>query len=776
MKQDLNFTWQYTTDFKENYISRAPKTAGFVDIPHNMVDMSFNSFSDIRHQIIGTYFKYFDVDHYDKESSFILRFEGIMVSAVIYVNGRLVGEFIGGYLPIEVDITELIKNRENLLVVKVDGRELKTIPPWGGVVDFLSFSGIYREVSLIKRHSLDIIDAKVDGKLNGDVRVRPVFCNDKNEEFDATYQVYDSDNKLLATANLPRFNVKNIKKWDLRTPTLYTLVITLNANKTKISKSFNLAFRSIQFKEKGFYLNNVKVDLVGTNRHETYPYIGAAASKSLQADDVKILKNLGFTYVRCSHYPPNPTFLDACDKYGLLVVNEAPGWQFIGDEKWQDHHVSNVEKMINRDYNHPSIIAWSVRINESIDDEKLYTRTQNIAKKLDPYRPTTGTRNIKNSQLLEDIYSYNDFCTTSNHGLLAKKKIIKTKKPYIVSEAIGHTFPTKVYDEPIKQKQFIKRHLNILNDFYKHKNIVGLSSWCMHDYYTHREFGAGDHICYHGILDSFRNPKHSAFVYKSNLSKEAILHPTFTMDNGDIPGGHILPFYVLSNVHHIDLLKDGKLIKSFRPFKKGFKHLPSPPYYINYFIPKSWSDDYPSIKGLNKYILGQILNFAAINGLEKLSFIKKLYIGAAMKIAKITYNDLVKIWTKNVTSWGNPSSSYTLVGYNKDNHKIEQHLIGSATHYLYKVVVDKRELVNGATYDSGKIVINALNSNNMRNPYDFSVVNVKINGNIRISGPLHQNLHGGALTIYVHSLQGRGSGSIELTINEHRFSFDYLIK
>ena len=128
-------------------------------------------------------------------------------------------------------------------------------------------------------------------------------------------------------------------------------------NRYRASRSFTLAFRSIEVRNTGLYLNNKHTKLVGLNRHETYPFIGGAASKSLQEDDVLILKGLGLNYVRCSHYPPSPDFLDACDKHGLLVVDEVPGWQFIGDEAWQEAHIDNIKRMIMRDYNHPSIFC-----------------------------------------------------------------------------------------------------------------------------------------------------------------------------------------------------------------------------------------------------------------------------------------------------------------------------------------------------------------------------------------------------------------------------------
>ena len=146
--------------------------------------------------------------------------------------------------------------------------------------------------------------------------------------------------------------------------------------------------RDARFTEKGFFLNGKHIKLRGLNlSHQTYPYVGAAMPARVQRRDALVLrKDLGINLVRTSHYPQSPHFLDACDEVGLLVLEEIPGWQFIGGPAWQDLAVKNVEDMIRRDWNHPSIVLWGVRINESPDNHDFYTRTNALAHKLDPSR------------------------------------------------------------------------------------------------------------------------------------------------------------------------------------------------------------------------------------------------------------------------------------------------------------------------------------------------------------------------------------------------------
>ena len=120
-----------------------------------------------------------------------------------------------------------------------------------------------------------------------------------------------------------------------------------------------------------------------------------------------------------SHYSHSTHFLDACDELGLLVFSEIPGWQHVSEKRsWRDVVKENVEEMINRDFNHPSIIIWGVRINESRDDDELYEETNKLARELDPTRPTGGVRNFEHSSFKEDVYTYNDFIHDGGNNAL----------------------------------------------------------------------------------------------------------------------------------------------------------------------------------------------------------------------------------------------------------------------------------------------------------------------------------------------------------------------
>ena len=281
-------------------------------------------------------------------------------------------------------------------------------------------------------------------------------------------------------------------------------------------KKIRFGFRDIRFDETGFYLNGIKIKLRGLNRHQSYPYVGYAMPKSIQYYDAEILKNeLGLNYVRTCHYPQSQHFIDRCDEIGLLVFTEIPGWQFIGDRQWQDVAVENTRDMVLQYRNHPSIFMWGVRINESADNDEFYARTNSIARKLDSTRPTGGVRCIKNSSLLEDVYTFNDFIHNGkNEGIQDKIKVTSSRKGYLVTEYNGHMFPTKTFDCESRRTELFLRHATVLDSVASKSDCAGSSGWCAFDYNTQRDFGSGDGICYHGVMDMFRNPKLAASVYK----------------------------------------------------------------------------------------------------------------------------------------------------------------------------------------------------------------------------------------------------------------------
>ena len=144
MKQSINFNWKFIPNYQENYLKALPKEAEIINLPHNAVEVPYNYFDEKSYQIISTYEKCFDVDNFDPKRKYLIRFDGFMVKAKIYFNDSYLGEFVSAYIPVEIDVTSLIKEKNNRLLVVLDGKEDKDTPPFGFAVDYLTFSGIYR--------------------------------------------------------------------------------------------------------------------------------------------------------------------------------------------------------------------------------------------------------------------------------------------------------------------------------------------------------------------------------------------------------------------------------------------------------------------------------------------------------------------------------------------------------------------------------------------------------------------------------------------------------
>jgi beta-galactosidase len=233
--------------------------------------------------------------------------------------------------------------------------------------------------------------------------------------------------------------------------------------------------------------------------------------------------------------------------------------------------------MIRRDWNHPSIVLWGVRINESRDNHDFYVRTNAMAHKLDPTRQTGGIRYFQESEFLEDVFTMNDFgwpLKPPNHPR------------YLNTEFVGHTFPTKTIDEDSRQREHTIRHARVHNQLASNAQYAGGIAWCAFDYNTHSDFGSGDRICYHGVFDIFREPKCAAGFYKSQCDpeEEIVLEPAFHWAAGDESIGFTVAM-ICSNCDHLKLwVKNKGEWKQFAeadPDRVQFDHLKYAPFSVD---------------------------------------------------------------------------------------------------------------------------------------------------------------------------------------------------
>jgi beta-galactosidase len=581
----FNNDWLFSTDRLD--LEASDERFEPITIPHTNKIFPHNNFDNREYQFISTYRKRFPYTIPAKEQLVFLEFDGVMLACTVHLNGEKVGQHLGGFAPFSVNITDALQDGENVLTVYVDSVERKDIPPFGHLVDYLTFGGIYRDVHLtcvnptfVENIFIRTENVLNDPQLNCEVRLNrvipqleleAVLLDNLGNELAKTHGLVEKEIASLNFDTLPDINL-----WSLDNPILYTIKVSLSQDGKAIDgTSSRFGFREATFRpDGGFYLNGQLVKLFGLDRHQTYPYIGAAAPPRLQRQDADILKHeLACNIVRTSHYPQSPHFLDRCDEIGLLVFEEITGWQHIGDQAWQDICLDELKTMVERDRNHASIILWGVRINESVDDDSFYFRTNALAHEIDPTRQTGGVRCFRESSFLEDVFTYNDF----SNGVLEPNHT-----PYLITEFAGHMFPTKSWDHEERLVDHALLHARIQNSQLGNGEISGAIGWCAFDYNTHIEFGSGDRICYHGVMDIFRLPKWAAYFYKSQQhpSKQIVLQPATHWTLGDRSGGGINQLTVFSNCDEIEVTIGEIQVGKFKPDRDVYPNLPHPPITV----------------------------------------------------------------------------------------------------------------------------------------------------------------------------------------------------
>jgi beta-galactosidase len=607
--ETYNAGWNFTAGFEPGWAG-ALQAGETVRLPHTAVELPFNYFDETTYQKAFTYQKVIAWDARFEGCEVSLVFDAAMADSVVYLNGQEIIGHKDGYTPFEARLTPHLKQGDNLLTVKIDGSENPEIPPFGGMIDYLCYAGIYRDVWLkvtspvaIKNVKIETPDALADVKCVT-AKIQLANHQDKDAAGSATVTMTDKVGAVVATAKaalagaetvIALSDIKGAQIWDLDNPVLYTLTVEIETASGKDVYSSRFGFRTAEYRIDGFFLNGRHIKLFGLNRHQAWPHLGYAMGRRGQEKDADILKyDLRCNVVRTSHYPQSKWFLDRCDEIGLLVFEEIPGWQHIGGKAWQQESIENVRRMIERDWNHPSIIIWGVRINESQDNHDFYAETNRLARELDSTRQTGGVRFITNSEMLEDVYTLNDFILGqeempgNNRGRVVLRDQSETtglthKVPYMITEYNGHMYPTKRTDQEQRQAEHVTRHLLVLNATAGDPWISGCTGWCMYDYNTHKDFGSGDRVCYHGVLDMYREPKFAAYAYASQGDPDGgvVLKPVTYWARGERNIGGVLPLIILTNCDYVEIQFGEFAPKRVNPDRENYPHLPHPPVVVD---------------------------------------------------------------------------------------------------------------------------------------------------------------------------------------------------
>ena len=762
----LNNDWEFTPEWSEAFLSGAG-TYEPVRLPHTVKETPLHYADSASYQMICGYRRVLRVPESAAGRRSFLQFDGAAHIAAVYVNGRALAAHRCGYTAFRVEATDALTPGDNLLAVRLDTTENPEVPPFGYVIDYLTFGGLYRDVWMDIRPRKMISDLFVT---TPDLRSVKISCAADLGPGDVLrFDIIDPEGRAVATADGgPETTIRiggQIRPWSMDDPALYRCRAALLENGVEGDvQETTFGFRTAEFRADGFYLNGEKLFLRGLNRHQSYPYIGYAAPESLQREDARILKReLCCNAVRTSHYPQSQYFIDECDRQGLLVFTELPGWQHVGGARWQDQAVENLREMVVQYRNHPSVILWGVRINESLDYDDFYTRTNAEAHALDPGRATSGVRDRVRSSFLEDVYAYNDFSHNGSNAWCREKKDVTPDmgRALLISESVGHMFPTKPFDPWSKRQEHALRHARVMDAAMADGGHAGFFGWCMFDYNTHKDFGSGDRICYHGVLDAFRNPKLAAAVYAAQGDEAPVLAVGSTMDIGEYDACDPGTVWVFSNADEVRLYRNGCFVTVLQP-GAAFRTLPRKPLEVTDTVGEllETAEGYDRDKAA---AVRELLLSWKGRGLEGLTPQERQTAGAALDKYGLTLRDAALLYGKYMSNWGGLSTVWRFYAV-KDGKLVSSVTRGGASADLrLEVKASSLELHEGDAYDMSAVRVRILDG--YGNPASYAQLPVffSVRGDAELVGPATAVLEGGSTGTYIKTA-GR-AGSAVLTVS-----------
>ena len=588
-----------------------------VDLPHTAVDLAWRDWDPSSWERTWLYRRHFDLAP-AAGMRYFLDFGGAMTGAAATVNGRALPPHVGGYTPFRHEITEFAGSHNTVEVV-VDGRFDPAVPPNragpSSSVDFWQPAGLHREVVLVgvpDEHVADVFARPAD-VLDPRRRRLVVTCEldlarpGRDLRLDVELRrggsvLAGAAADVGATAPGRRIQqvqlggLDDVELWSTDSPALHEVVVTLSrGGRTLHEHRVRTGFREARFTRSGFYLNDRRLQLVGLNRHHVYPFAGCAVPARVQRRDAEILReDLNCTMVRCSHYPQHEAFLAACDELGLLVWEEPPGWRHLGRGAWLERSRRDLHDMIVRDRNHPSVVLWAARLNETRGHAEFYTGNQDLAKSLDDSRQTTGavrTSDHATTDFQHDVFGYNDYSSSLTRGGVLRPEVAPPRAdlPYLVSEAVGTlSGPAKYYrrtdPQPVQQDQALA-HARVHDLTRGDRRYCGTLAWAGFDYPS----GNGNvdrGVKWPGVVDLFRVPKPGAAVYRAQADprRRPVVEPSFSWDFappspvGSL-GGRAA---IWSNVDRLELFVGDRHHGSLLPARAEFPRLPHPPFFADF--------------------------------------------------------------------------------------------------------------------------------------------------------------------------------------------------
>jgi beta-galactosidase len=561
-------------------------------------------------------------------SRHVLYVGAAMHTARILIDGVEQGSHTGGYLPFEVDLTTaLADGKAHTLLIALDNRDTADVPPGKPYadLDFCWYGGLYRDAELRVYPPVHITDAVAAGLAGGggvyfrtvEASTESVVARVKTHVRNAakaparvivraelllarkSVAVATSEPVALAPEKASHVELElgwqRPRLWSVVDPVLHELRVTVCSPEGVVIDEHveRVGVRRIEFSRSGgFRINGRRTRLRGTNRHQEMPYVGYAAARTAQYRDARRIKEAGFDYVRLSHYPQSPHFLDACDELGIVVMNAIPGWQFIGGETFQDACYQNARDVIRRDRNHPCVVLWELSLNETQMPEAFMARLHAI-----------GHEELPGDQMFTCGWMdrYDVYIHSRQHGQIHRwengdKALVIAEygdwEFYAANEGFDQKTGAGVHAAWSNARQFRSagerglrqqawNHQIALNDTLSSPAVLD-GQWSVFDYARgyHPERAA----C--GVMDVFRLPKFSYHFYRSQRAPSEG-GPGWTGGPVVFIASHWTPaselrVLVYSNCEQVELRVAGRSVGRKRPDVAWMsQHLPHPPFVFD---------------------------------------------------------------------------------------------------------------------------------------------------------------------------------------------------
>ena len=599
-----------------------------VSLPNGIEYLPTEASGCINYQGEVWYRKHFTPADALKGKKLFLHFEAIMGKSKVFVNGKLLTEHFGGYLPVVVDISDVLNwGEDNVIAVWTDNSDDKTYPPGKAqdVLDFTYFGGIYRDCWLIAHNPVFITDPNFENEVAGgglfvaydkvsdasaEVLLKAHVRNDSRKAFTGVveYELQQPDGTQVAFLNdkvqvrpgkavtsKDKITVKTPMLWSPETPTLYNLIVRIRDREGNVVDGYRrrIGIRSVEFKGKdGFWLNGKPYEspLIGANRHQDFAVVGNAVANSIHWRDAKKLRDAGMKVIRNAHCPQDPAFMDACDELGLFVIVNTPGWQFWNDApEFAQRVYSDIRNLVRRDRNHACVWMWEPILNETWYPEDFAKNTRDIVDQEYPYPYCysgcdSGARGREHFPILFTHPSYDGKSWGDKN---ADPKITYFTREWgdNVDDWSSHNSPSRVARNWGEQPMLIQAQ-HYANPTYTYtcydalyrtpRQHVGGCLWHSFDH----QRGYHPDPFYGGLMDVFRQPKYSYYMFKAQRSPQKqerlfetgpmvyIAHEMTPFSGKDVT--------VFSNCDEVRLtfLKDGKTYTYNKPVVK--EGMPSP--------------------------------------------------------------------------------------------------------------------------------------------------------------------------------------------------------